>query len=156
MKISNIKYLTIYIILLLVAACDSSVVYDDSQRVDEDGWNASESLVFNYKAEDTQSTYLCCFDIRNMNDYPYSNIYFNIKTIYPDGAIAVDTNLQFVLAENDGSWLGRESGRYIDGRYPFCYFKFPQKGNYLFVVTHAMRDTTLPGIKNVGFVILRQ
>lgn len=149
----------IFVILSLMAfavACDRSVVYDESQSVDVDGWKMEDSLVFNYEAEDTLHTYLCCFDIRNREDYPYSNIYFNIKTIYPDGAVAVDTNLQFVLAENDGRWLGRKSGRYIDGRYPFCYFKFPQRGAYQFVVTHAMRDDNLPGVKNVSFVIVRQ
>lgn len=144
------------LLFLLFVSCDSSVVYDESRRVDEAGWNVGDKLVFNYQAEDTSSTYLCCFDIRNRNDYPYSNIYFSIKTIYPDGVIAVDTNLQFVLAEKDGRWLGRESGRYVDGRYPFCYFKFPQRGAYQFVVSHAMRDTTLPGIRNVSLVILRR
>ena len=150
------KILAMSFAVLTLMGCDRSVVFDESKRVDEDGWSMSDSLVFNYQAEDTTTTYLCCFDIRNTGDYPYSNIYFNIKTIYPDGAIAVDTNLQFVLAEKDGRWLGRQSGRYIDGRYPFCYFKFPQQGAYQFVVTHAMRDTLLSGIKNVSFVICEQ
>ena len=141
---------------ILFQACDRSIVYDESHRVDKEGWNASEKLVFNYEADDTTTTYLCCFDIRNCDDYPYSNIYFNIKTIYPDGAIAVDTNLQFILAEKDGRWLGKESGHYIDGRYPFCYFKFPQRGAYQFILTHAMRDTILTGVNNISFVIMRQ
>lgn len=154
-----LKFLKIIQPLLLVltlVACDRNVVYDESHRIDEEGWDASNKLVFNYDADDTASTYLCCFDIRNCDDYPYSNVYFNIKTIYPDGAVAVDTNLQFILAEKDGRWLGRESGRYIDGRYPFCFFKFPQRGSYQFVVSHAMRDTVLTGIRDVSFVILRQ
>lgn len=151
-----IRYASCLLLLFLATACDRSVVYDEERRVDDQGWNAADSLVFNYEAEDTSNTYLCCFDIRNRDDYPYSNIYFNIKTIYPDGAVAVDTNLQFILAEKDGRWLGRESGHYIDGRYPFCYFKFPQKGAYQFVISHAMRDTLLTGVKNVSFVILNQ
>lgn len=157
MKITNIiRHTSCLLLLLLAVACDRSVVYDEERRVDEKGWNAADSLVFNYEADDTSHTYLCCFDIRNLDDYPYSNIYFNIKTIYPDGAVAVDTNLQFILAEKDGRWLGRESGRYVDGRYPFCYFKFPQQGVYQFVLSHAMRDTILPGVKNVSFVILNK
>ena len=114
-----------------------------------------DALVFNLEADDTSSTYLCCLDIRNRNDYPYSNIYFFITTIYPDGSIAADTNIEFRLAERDGRWLGKENGRYVDGRYPFCYFHFPQQGSYQFVVRHAMRDTLLPGIKNVGMHIER-
>lgn len=150
------KILLCLVVVAVVAACDSSVLYSESHRVDEEGWKASDNLVFNYVAEDTTQTMLCCFDIRNLNTYPYSNIYFNIKTVFPDGSVAVDTNLQFMLSEKDGRWLGRESGRYIDGRYPFCYFRFPELGSYQFVVSHAMRDTILPGIRNVGLVIKKQ
>jgi len=140
--------------MLLAVSCDSSVVYSDDMRVDEQGWNAADALVFNMTADDTVNTFLCCLDIRNTFDYPFSNIYFNIKTIYPDGALAVDTNIQFVLADPDGRWRGKQSGKYIDGRYPFCYIHFPQKGNYRFEVSHAMRDTVLTGIKSVGMAVV--
>ncbi len=137
----------------LLAACDSSVMYSDSKRIDDKGWNASDKLIFNCEVEDTTGNYLCCLDIRNSIDYSYSNIYFFIKTIYPDGTIAVDTNVEFSLAERDGRWRGRQSGRYIDGRYPLCAFHFPQKGIYQFVVSHAMRDTILAGMHDVGMTI---
>lgn len=139
--------------LLLCAACDSDVLYNENMHIDEEGWNMDSPLVFNLEADDTGSTYLCCIDIRNRNDYPYSNIYFHISTIYPDGSMAADTNIEFQLAERDGRWLGKENGRYIDGRYPFCFFHFPQQGSYQFAVRHAMRDTLLPGIKNIGMHI---
>ena len=141
--------------LLLLAGCDSNVLYNESFRIDENGWNANDTKVFNLKAEDTSSTFLCCIDLRNRNDYAFSNIYLSIKTIFPDGSVAADTNIEFVLAEPDGRWLGRETGRYIDGRYPFCYFHFPQAGAYQFVVGHAMRDSILPGIKDLGIHIER-
>ncbi|MBQ6956560.1 MAG: gliding motility lipoprotein GldH [Bacteroidales bacterium] len=156
MKARALKPFAVVCLLTLMAACDSNILFNEERRVDEQGWNYADSLVFNYEADDTARTNLCCIDIRNLDDYPYSNIYFNIKTIYPDGRVAIDTNLQFILAEKNGRWLGRKSGRYVDGRYPFCYFKFPQTGMYQFVVTHAMRDTTLPGIRDVSFVIMTQ
>ncbi len=138
---------------LFAASCDRNELYNESRHIDEQGWNMDDKLVFDLEANDTNSTYLCCIDIRNRNDYPYSNIYFFITTIYPDGSVAADTNIEFKLAERDGRWLGKESGRYVDGRYPFCYFHFPQKGNYQFIISHAMRDTLLPGIKNIGLHI---
>ena len=68
-------------LLLLVAACDPDVLYNENMRIDEKGWNMDEELVFNFDAVDTSQTYLCCIDIRNRNDYDYSNIYLFIKTI---------------------------------------------------------------------------
>ena len=152
---NRLVYILLAATMLTLAACDSNVMYNENKRINEQGWNMDDSLVFNLEADDTNSTYLCCLDIRNRNDYPYSNIYFFITTIYPDGSVAADTNIEFVLAERDGRWLGKENGRYVDGRYPFCYFHFPQQGSYQFVVRHAMRDTLLPGIKNVGMHIER-
>lgn len=149
------RTLIIIAALMLFTACDSTVLYDETARVDEKGWHYNDALTFNFSADDTTTTYTCYLDIRNRNDYPYSNIYLNIVTIYPDGAVAADTNLQFVLAQPDGQWLGRYNGRYVDGRYPFCRFRFPQQGSYQFVIRHAMRDTILPGILDVGMHISR-
>ena len=139
----------------VLASCDSSIVYSEGQRVDEKGWSMDQALVFNCDVQDTSAPCICCIDLRNTDDYPFSNIYFFIKTIYPDGSVAVDTNIQFVLAENDGQWRGRRSGKYIDGRYPFCYFHFPQPGAYQFQISHAMRDTMLRGVKEVGLTIIK-
>ena len=141
------------ICLFCFVACDRSQLYGDSQRVDEKGWRADDKLVFNFMADDTTTTYTCFIDIRNKKDYPYSNIYLSLTTIYPQGEIAVDTNLEFQLAERDGRWLGRDNGRYVSGRYPFCRFRFPEKGRYQFIIGQAMRETKLPGIKNIGIVI---
>lgn len=140
---------------LLGGACDSSVFYNENHSVDAEGWNLAERLTYNIEAEDTTETYLCCIDIRNRNDYAYQNLYLNIVTIYPDGGRAADTNMEFRLAQPDGQWLGKSRGRYVDGRYPLCYLHFPQRGQYQFQVTHAMRDTLLKGIDAIGIHLQR-
>ena len=149
----NRRFFLILLPLLLLAACAPNEVYNENHRIDDDGWNMDDKLVFNFEAEDTTQTYLCCLDIRNRHDYPFSNIYFLISTIYPDGSVAVDTNIEFQLTERDGRWFGKDNGRYVDGRYPFCYFHFPQTGSYQFIIQHAMRDSVLQGIKNIGLHI---
>ena len=147
------RILLILLPLLLVTACAPNELYNENHRIDEKGWDMNDKQVFNFEADDTAHTYLCCLDIRNRNDYAFSNIYFFISTVYPDGSVAVDTNIEFQLAERDGRWLGKDNGRYVDGRYPFCYFHFPQKGSYQFIIQHAMRDSILQGIKNIGLHI---
>ncbi len=139
--------------MLLMAACDSDVFFSESHRIDDNGWHMNDKQVFNITAEDTTETYLFYLDIRNRADYPFSNIFFSITTIYPNGEVAQDTNIEFQLAQPDGQWLGRESGHLVDGRYPFCLFRFPEPGNYQFVIGQAMRDTLLPGIHDIGIHI---
>lgn len=147
------RILLIFATLLLIAACDRSVFFNESARIDELGWGCNDRVSFHFDTDDTATTYLFCIDIRNTVDYPYSNIFFNIKSVFPDGAVAMDTNIEFQLALPDGQWLGKASGKYVDGRYPLCFFRFPEPGTYQFFVGHAMRDTLLPGIKNIGLYI---
>ncbi len=150
----KIRFISLaFLLSLAFVACDSSVLYNENFQVDEKGWDMNDPLVFNFEADDTTQTYLCCLDVRVRNDYPYANIYFFLSTVYPNGDVAVDTNIEFQLAAPDGKWLGKEQGRYVDGRYPFCYFHFPQQGRYQFKIRHAMRDTLLPGVKDVGLHI---
>ncbi len=149
------RRIVLILLPLLLISCDRNVLFDQSQRVDGGGWPASQLLRFNVEATDTTSRYLCCIDLRNELDYPFSNIYLSIKTVYPDGSFSADTNIEFILAQPDGKWLGRQTARYVDGRYPFAYFQFPRPGAYQFVLSHAMRDSLLPGIRDVGLHIER-
>lgn len=138
---------------LLVAACDSDVLYNENHDIDSRGWQIDDKQVYNFETDDTTTNYLCYIDIRNSFDYPYSNLYLNVVTIFPHGEVASDTNIEFTLAQPDGKWLGKASGRYVDGRYPLCLFHFPEAGTYQFIVSHAMRDTALVGIRNIGIHI---
>ncbi len=151
----HIALIALALMSLIAAGCDRSVAYNEWRRIDDAGWRSGDKLTYSYDVDDTASTFMCCIDIRNSDAYPYSNIYFSVKTIYPDGSVAVDTNIEFVLAEKDGAWRGRRNGKYVDGRYPFCYFHFPQQGQYRFEIGHAMRDTALQGIKEIGLGILK-
>ncbi len=143
------------LLCLTLAACDRNVLYNENHDIDPQGWHMDDKQVYNIATDDTINNYVCYVDIRNCNDYAYSNIYLNIVTIYPHGEMAADTNIEFTLAQPDGRWLGRTSGRYVDGRYPLCLFRFPEAGAYQFIVTQAMRDTSLAGIRNIGLHIER-
>lgn len=149
-----------FIVLMAVmvigfAACDRGVIYTDSQRVNSDGWNMNDKCYFDVDIDDTIGIYTFYIDLRVTPDYPYSNAFFFINTTFPDGRMACDT-LEYPLADIDGRWYGRRTGRYIDSRSAFrSNMIFPEKGHYQFEVAHAMRDTNIVGIQNVGLRIAR-
>ncbi len=143
------------IFFLIFMSCDKSELYNYSYRIGPQGWHWDDELVYTFDVEDTTSTYTCFVDIRNTTDYIYSNVYLSMTTIYPQGEVAVDTNLEFKLAMPDGQWLGRNNGRFVSGRYPLCRFNFPEPGTYQIKIGQAMRDTVLVGINDVGIVIKR-
>ena len=76
-----------------------------------------------------------------------------IEKTFPDGGIALDT-MECPLADPEGNWYGKPSGKYVDNRY-FLRKNviFPQRGQYRFAITQATRDTNLVGIKDVGILI---
>ena len=150
---NKIYFMTALLATLLFAACDDSVFYSEHERVDEKGWNMNDTKYFNVDVENTNRMFNFYVDLRNTQDYPYSKTFLFIKTTFPDGGIAIDT-MECPLADPEGRWYGKESGKYVDNRYFLRKnVMFPQKGRYTFAITQATRDTNLVGVKDVGIVI---
>lgn len=139
--------------LLTTTGCDRKVFFSDDKRIDEKGWNMDDKLYFDVDVTDTLKLYSFFIDLRVSHDYPYSNAFLFINTTFPDGGVAADT-LECPLADIDGRWYGRQTGRYVDNRYVFRpNMIFPSSGHYRFEIGHAMRDTNAVGFKNVGLRI---
>lgn len=140
--------------VVVVSACNSDIVYDDTQKVNEKAWNMNDKLEYEVNITDTRSLYDFAINVRNTTDYPYCNIYFFIKTTFPDGSIRRQDTVECYLAYLDGGWNGKGSGHIRDNRFWFTQkVSFPQKGKYRFEITQATRDTNLVGIKDVGLHI---
>ncbi len=140
---------------VLTTACNKNVYYTSQQDVDEMGWNMNDKLDFDVDVQDTLQVFDFFIDVRNSVHYPKANVFFFINTTFPDGSVAYDT-LECPLADVEGHWYGRRTGRYVDSRYVFRrHVIFPRKGNYHFEVFHGMRDTNVVGLKSVGLHIER-
>ncbi|MBQ0015879.1 MAG: gliding motility lipoprotein GldH [Bacteroidales bacterium] len=146
----NLFYTLLLLPAILLTACDSEVYYDETEAINELGWNLSDTAQFDIPITDSLQVYNIFVDLRISNSYPYSNSFLFVTTTFPDGSCAADT-LECPLASPDGQWLGKSSARYIDNRY---YLKrqvvFPYTGTYHIDITHGMRDTVIRGIKDIG------
>lgn len=143
------------LILLTVAffalcGCSNNTIYDKHLSVNKEGWPLDQDIRFNVNIDDTLKPYDFYIDIRNTKDYAYSNLFLFITTTFPDKVVRRDT-LECPLADPYGKWYGRQTHRHVDGRYLLHnHVIFPRKGTYTFQVSHAMRDTLLCGIKDIG------
>ena len=143
------------VVSLLWTACDNHVYYTEERDVDETGWNMADRLKFDVEVEDTLHVFDFFVDVCNNVNYFKANVFFFINTTFPDGSVAYDT-LECPLADVEGHWYGRRTGRYVDSRYVFRkHVIFPRSGNYHFEVWHGMRDTNVVGLKSVGMRIER-
>jgi gliding motility-associated lipoprotein GldH len=144
------QLLPVLLLPILMVACDNSVFYSEYSDVDEQGWLPADSVCFNVPVDDTTQVYDFLVEVRNSVSYPYSNTFLFICTTFPDGSIAQDT-LECPLAEPDGAWMGKRSGRYVDTRYYLRRnARFPMQGTYRFAITNGMRDSAITGLKHIG------
>lgn len=136
---------------MALASCDGSIYYDESRSVNEHGWLPQDTLTFDVDVDDTVHLFNFLVEVRNSVEYPYSNTFLFINTTFPDGSVAYDT-MECPLADPEGRWLGKRTGRYVDARYRLRggSARFPMTGHYRFAVTNGMRDSAISGIKDVG------
>lgn len=141
--------------MAMVQGCGREVFYSDEYDANERGWNKDDKAQFSVAVEDTLGLYNFFIDVRNSKKYAYSNFFLFINTTFPDGSVAHDT-LECPLADDEGHWLGRKTGCYVDNRYYLRkHVIFPMSGTYRFEIGHGMRDTNVTGIKSVGLHIER-
>lgn len=143
----------IFASLLLFAACDDTRVYEQNAEMPDHAWTVRNKLNFSFFIGDTLTPHNFYFNVRNADDYPYSNIFVFMNTIFPNGKLKRDT-IEFVLADPAGRWLGKGQGDLLDNQLLFMSAKrFPLKGKYTIEVEQAMRQQSLPGIYNAGIRI---
>jgi gliding motility-associated lipoprotein GldH len=142
--------LLLIFLLPVVFACDSKRFYEENKRIEKGVWNIKDKAVFNVTITDTGTQYNFYFNLRNGGDYPFSNIYLFLKTVFPDGRIARDT-IECQLADYEGKWLGTGISDVKFNRFLFQKgVRFPEKGQYIFEIEQAMRVDDLKGITDIG------
>lgn len=140
--------------VILFAACDGQVVYDENKKVDSEKWDMNDKLFYEVDIRDTAARYKVAVNVRNSTDYPYSNVYFFMNTILPDGSLTRRDTIECYLAYPDGTWKGKGSSKIKDNRFWIAKnVRFEQKGRYVFELYQATSDTLLKGIMDVGLHI---
>ncbi|MDT0675316.1 gliding motility lipoprotein GldH [Autumnicola musiva] len=152
-----------FLLLLIVTSmglqsCDSDRVFDEYKSVST--WNKDSIITFNPGELDSLKTYNLFINIRNNNNYRYSNLFLITQIQFPHGKVISDT-LEYEMAAPDGTWLGTGFGDVKESK---LWYKenvsFPEPGEYKVRIKQAMRKNgevegieNLEGITHVGFRI---
>ncbi len=146
------RVMLLFVISLLLSACDRGLLYDDNKAIPDAYWQKEQVPSFEVWVEDTTTPYRFFINVRNTEDYRYSNLYVFLQTHFPNGNLTRDT-IECILAAPDGRWQGRTTGKTIEHQILLNdALKFPLKGQYVFEVEQAMREP-LKGITDVGIRI---
>ncbi|MCL4115244.1 UNVERIFIED_CONTAM: hypothetical protein GTU68_027282 [Idotea baltica] len=146
--------------LLLFFSCDDNTDFNQYKSLSSDGWKPNEKVVFEFDIKDTISQKNLFINIRNNNNYEFSNMYVITELDFPNGTVIVDT-LQYKMADENGNFLGTGYTNIKENKLFYKEEKvFPVSGKYAFSIRHAMRKNGeinpieyLKGIQDVGFSI---
>lgn len=146
------------IIFFTLVSCTDQEIYSEYKSFDNQ-WPLDETLQFVLPQTDSITPYNLFINVRNTNQFEYSNLYMIAAIHFPNGKVVADT-LEYEMALPDGSWLGK-GNRVKDNKLWYKeQVRFYEEGNYTITLKHAMRNinqvegvTQLKGITDVGISI---
>ncbi|MGB3152032.1 MAG: gliding motility lipoprotein GldH [Maribacter sp.] len=150
------------VVFLVLFACKTDIVRTEYKTLSSGVWNKDDTLKFNFKELDTVQQHHVFINVRNDNNYPFSNLFLITSLTTPEGEVMQDT-LEYTMALPDGTWLGHGSGSIKENK---LWYKenivFSSSGVYTLEVMHAMRKNGnvtgiigLEGITDVGVEITK-
>lgn len=153
---SNIAFISL---LLLIVSCNTDTVVSETRAIPE-VWNKDAEVTFEIPQLDSIKKYNVFLNIRNSNEYKFSNLFLIVSINFPHGKTITDT-LEYKMANPDGSWLGAGIGSIKENK---LWYKekvsFVEEGTYTITIAQAVRNngdvdgvTDLEGITDVGFSI---
>jgi gliding motility-associated lipoprotein GldH len=138
------------ILFMMLSSCDGNVLYEKNERIPDASWNKNQKLEFHVEVTDTIKPHHIFVNVRNLNNYPMSNLSLFVSITSPDELFNRDTVLYY-LAEPSGKWVGKGFGNVWSNRYRYkSNVRFPVSGTYRFEIEQAMRVDDLEGISDIG------
>ena len=156
----NSRIILILVLGVLFISCDSNRVFDEYKSITNNSWSQDHSINFKFEITDTISKNNLFINVRNSNQYQFSNLYIISSINFPNGKKIVDT-LQYEMTDKNGKFLGNGISEIKHSKLLLKEnIIFPISGQYSFSIWQAMRKngevngvSQLQGISDVGLRI---
>ncbi|WP_027076610.1 gliding motility lipoprotein GldH [Maribacter antarcticus] len=146
---------------VMVISCNTNIVRSEYKSVNGSVWNKDDVKEFAFSEMDSLQEYQIFINVRNDQNFRFSNLFLIAALNTPEGEVVQDT-LEYVMALPDGTWLGKGGGSLKENK---LWYKenivFPTSGVYTLKLSHAMRKNGnvsgvigLEGITDVGIEII--
>ena len=140
------------LISLLNSSCQSDAVFDQSESLATGGWVQKKHLKFSFDMQDTLKSYDLRVAIRQSNEYPFYNLYFNCRLIQDPTSVWKKAFAEAILYDPK---TGKPKGGGVGDMYSHSYtifkgLKFRRPGKYHVDLEQYMRTDTLTGVVSIG------
>lgn len=137
----------ILLVAVLLVSCDEKRVFDEYKSVGS-AWHKDSIVSFDLPVLDSTQRYDLFINLRDNNNYPYSNLFLIVTLEKPNGYTKVDT-LEYQMASPDGTLLGNG---YTDIKESKLFYKegVRFRGNYKLNIKQAVRESgKVPGVEQL-------
>lgn len=144
-------FLGLILLSVIFSSCiKNDALIDTHQAISRHRWSYLNKVQIPFEISDTAARYNLLINLRHTSEYKYSNIFFLIHIILPDGKKFVERK-EFRLALPDGEWLGKGAGDIYSYELPYkADYKFNRKGKYVLILEQNMRDNPLREVTDAG------
>ena len=146
--------------LVLLISCDSNQVFDQYKSIENNEWKSDNSIEFKVSVIDTINKHHIFVNLRNNNNYEFSNLFLRTKIQFPNNFNVIDT-LEYEMTNANGEWLGEGFSDLKENKLTLKEnVLFSEKGTYIFSIDQVMRKRNdvsgtqpLKGVIDVGLRI---
>lgn len=152
---NNSRYLLLFLLSALLAACNNNKVYDEFVHAPIKGWEKNDSLAFSIPSLEETGNYGLQLQMRTDNSFPFMSVVLIIdQKVIPGDTIYSDT-LNCHVTDERGHTKG--SGINIYQHEFSISNRHLNKGDSLYItVRHDMKREMLPGISDIGLVLSKE
>jgi|SRR5690554_4873708 len=140
------------VMIASLQSCNDGAFYDQVYSFDDQSWDKKDTAFFRVDVQDTVTNRDFILSMRTTKDYLYSDLWVYIMITSPDKTTSKVAQ-KIPLAHPDGSWIGRVSGTLVESRLRFDSKPFPIKGEYIFMITNATQEESIPHVVDIGLRI---
>ncbi|MDR1779477.1 MAG: gliding motility lipoprotein GldH [Tannerella sp.] len=147
-----LRHIFAAIALACCLSCSQTVFYEQYQIIEGEAWSKENEFFFTFNIDDNTAAYDIYINVRNNNNYPYTNLWLFCSEEQPVGPIVRDT-IECMLSDDFGKWYGTGISIF-NLKIPIrTGYHFPHKGQYTFGIRQGMRENRLRGIEEIGLTI---
>ncbi len=147
------KTFFLVLVLLCFTQCGETFFYTQEIPINTEGWSYDKAKKFDFKIQEANQKYQAFLDIKHTPDYPYQNLYYQLKTTNPKGNVdkrMLSTN----LADKTGQWYGSCNSTSCNVRINLeKEISFEDIGNYTIEIEQWTRDSLLQEVESIALHI---
>jgi gliding motility-associated lipoprotein GldH len=140
--------------VILLASCSTDRWYIDSKSIGEEGWLQTDTIIFDFKVEDTVAVNKITLDVEfDQLLFGYQNLYVHIQTIFPS-LEATNQVVSLEILGDDANVTKKCSGDICS--VPILLldkFKFTTLGDHKMKITQFSRVNMLKGVRKMNMSI---